>query len=87
MVSDHVEFHRAMEVVHLSSVKYSVGGLSFMDGRGFVGISVLKRGRKWSMKGIMSFACRRHVWKGEASASSLLPLILKTLGMILNRCY
>jgi hypothetical protein len=24
-----------MEVVHLSSVKYSVGGLSFMDGRGF----------------------------------------------------
>ena len=26
----------ALEVVHLSSVKYSVGGLSFMDGRGFV---------------------------------------------------
>jgi hypothetical protein len=35
-----------MEVVYLSSVKYSVGGLNFMDGRGFVGISVLKRGRK-----------------------------------------
>ena len=93
MVSDHVEFHRAMEVVHLSSVKYSVGGLSFMDGRGFVGISVLKKGRKWRMNRIMekmqtlSFACRLHVWKGEASASSLLPLILKTLGMILNRCY
>jgi hypothetical protein len=56
-----------MEFLHLSSVKYSVGGLNFMDGRGFVGISVFKRGRKWSMKGIMeklqtmSFACRRHV--------------------------
>jgi len=46
-------FIEALEVVHLSSVKYNVGGLSFMDGRGFVGISVLKRGRKWGMKGIM----------------------------------
>jgi len=60
-------FIEALEVVHLSSVKYSVGGLSFMDGRGFVEISVLKRGRKWSMKGIMeklqtlAFACKRHV--------------------------
>jgi hypothetical protein len=66
-----------------------------MDGRGFVGISVSKRGRKWSMKGIMeklqtlSFASRRHVrgLEGEASTSPALPPILKTLCMILNRCY
>jgi len=66
-----------------------------MDGRNFVGISVFKRGRKWSMKGIMeklqtlSFVCRRpvRVWEGGVSASSVLPLILKTLGMILKRCY
>ena len=34
----------------------------------------------------LSFACRHHVrvWKGKASASSVLPLILKTLGMTLN---
>jgi len=37
-------FSETMEVVSLSSVKYSVGGLNFMDGRDFVAISVLKRG-------------------------------------------
>jgi hypothetical protein len=44
-------FVEAGKVVHLSSVKYNVGGLSFMDGRSFVGISVLKRERKLGMKG------------------------------------
>jgi hypothetical protein len=63
-------FIGASEFVHLSSVKYCTvsGGLSFMDGRGFVGISVLKRERKWGLKGnnvemlqTLSFGLRRHV--------------------------
>jgi hypothetical protein len=78
------KFIEALEVVHLSSVKYSVGGLSFMDGKGFVGISVLKRERKWRMEGnnmemlqTLSFAFRHHVRGLEEGGFGLVPSLKK----------